>query len=339
MKSMGFKRAFIGDMKAGHTGAKYYQRPFEWGDSPNDLKDLKSFIDECHRQGIQAIGWVPTCTADIDSMAVKEHPDWVLIQRRKLLGQATAAHYMKRPKWLYLWPAAGYLDWAYENLKLLKDTVGLDGVFLDSYDNAARLLNMGDPATHYPVKELADFSQHLRDAGMVVYGEAWSPFLISCFWFQDYMTPYLGTEFALSGSSPFTNRPLSTFVDYFKAVSFNTFIVFDIHPYIENAREFYKKYDELRIEVTKTNNAVNEILDSFGSDFDVIKWKNGTYWRGDKGFVIFVYDTMNALLIGGKATKLSFYTITDGANPQFDSIPDGLLVRGLTANTIIFGSN
>ena len=337
LKGMHFKRVFIGDMKSGHTGARYYQRPFEWHNEAS-IEDVKGFIDACRKNGIQSIAWIPMCTADIASKVVKNHPEWVLIQKGGILGQITAAHYHKRPEWLYIFPASGYLDWAYRNLERLNSSIGLDGVFLDSYDAAARLINMGNPSSRYPVKELSEFAQKLRNRGITVYGEAWSPFLVSAFWYQDYIKPYKNNEFSLSGSSPFTNRPLSTFINYYKAVSYNVFPFFDIHPFISNQRTFYLNHDAVRAEVTETNRVVTPIIESFGTDIQVLEWEKGTYWLSKKGFAIFVYQPIERLEIkSDKNVNLSIHPLTTDQIPTAQKNVDIHMIMNIPGNTVIYG--
>lgn len=328
-KRLGFKRLFIGMIPS-----KKPQLIFEFPNKEKIFSDLRYFNDRAHHDGIATILWTPTCTGQVDSEVVRNHPEWVIIQ-----ADGSAAHYDQIPNLLVLYPDTDYIRWLQAQIVELRQKTGVDGLWLDSVALTARLTTFTDRNAGSPVGRIQNYIAKLDAEGFVTYAEGLTPFALPSFWVRKgkYL-PYKGVEYGLTGASPLTNRPDSDFVDYFKAASFKSFPLFDIHPMIES-KPVYANQDELAARIPLTNKAVYRAIEALGSEAVPRAFEGGAYWISDKGLAVFTHVPISRLTlkVDGRSKTETFPCRPGLASPKITSSSNkagDLIVENLPAETV-----
>jgi len=295
--NLGFSRIY-----AGMNPTRHQQYNFEYLSKDRAVRNIKAFCDRAHNDGLSPMLWFEFCTTAANSALVKEHPEWVVIQR-----DGSAARYTdlagKVPV-LLVYPSKEYLDWLFSRLAELREKTRLDGVWLDSFGTATELSQYAGREERFPIKRILKFVHRLNDIGLYVYGESSSPYVHSSFWFRRSRFPigYVGREWGLAGSSPYTNRPDSDFVDYFVAASYKCFPIIDIHPFVDG-RRVYAEQDKFYTTIRRTNEALKRVADTVGTHSAVIDYGYAVAWVSAKGYAVFVREKLRHLVVAAGSVK------------------------------------
>lgn len=278
VKELGFKRVFAGII------SKRQQFNFEYKAKQQDLNAIKIFCDKANAENIQSIMWIPSCTSSKKSTLLKNNPDWIFKN-----PNGSRAYYANKKDLLMIEPSKEYIGWLSNELHEAVSLTGINGLWIDSYELFTKLFYWQREKPADPYKDIIRTLKMISDENFSLYGEGLSPYIISSFWIRkDRYLSYQGIEYALYNTSPFTNRPDSDFIDYFKAVSYNVFPVFDIHPFIDDVN-FYPDQKLLEKKIIKTNEAINFIHKVLGFQPEVHMFSHGVYWLSENGFSLFMH--------------------------------------------------
>ncbi len=288
-RDMGFRRLWIGQ-----NPTKGQQYNFEYQNKAGAYDELRYYARKARDYDVELVMWVETSTTARDSALGKSRPEWLL---RDADGKFLS--YANQKDTLRLASSGRYIAWLTGSIEEVAEQTGIKGFWLDSFDLAWRNPGARDDVLYAPgYANLLEMIRTLQSRGVVLYGEALTPYVISSFWVrkQQYES-YAGKEYLLLGSSPYTNRPDSDFVDYFKAASYLAFPVVDIHPFVDRA-QVYDRQEVFYKRIVGTNQVVNEL---FGKHFSgmpqVRKFDSGVYWADAQGFAFFVHEDIPQLRI------------------------------------------
>ncbi len=102
---------------------------FKVSDHLGGISAMKSFCDACHARGIKVYVWIAG-HLHREAPIFKEHPDWMV---RRADHGIWDAHYGVIQSLSFAEQAAQ--DWMFEDLKLLREQTGVDGLWFDSFTN------------------------------------------------------------------------------------------------------------------------------------------------------------------------------------------------------------
>ncbi len=102
---------------------------FKLSEHLGGLKGLRTFCDACHERGIKVFIWVAG-HLHREAPVWKHHPEWIV--RRPDLG-LWDGHYGVIHSISLIEPSAQ--DWVFDDLKLLREETGVDGIWFDSWTN------------------------------------------------------------------------------------------------------------------------------------------------------------------------------------------------------------
>lgn len=200
-----------------------------------------------------------------------------------------------------------------EFYKALKDSTGINGVWLDSWTMPNQHVNYAEPAPAPAVAEAMHYVADLQKLGYMVLVEGQSPAALESFWYrQASYAPLQGNEFSLSGMSPFASNGDGLLdLDLFRLLAYGCAMFQDI-------RLLADATDDVVSEVTKLARACNKLMNSIHEKLGMplrvrelsvadakIEDPIGTFWECEKGIAIFGLRTANQLRIDLPSTIAS----------------------------------
>jgi len=223
LKRLGFKRACLGTVfSTGHAHWPDLRVTDQFGGEAG----LKDFCDRAHEAGIEVIIWQPTGIGVTHAGKGLDTPDVTKWYVHNGDGSVRCWQGLKdRP---YINFRSGYLGYALERLRHLRESVGIDGVWLDSFLSAQEPDYLSDqprPATEEAYRFLTELR---RTLGCEVMVEAFSPLALHGMTYSPqgfHLNP--DDEFCFLNYTPWTWNDWAYAPDYFRMGAFRG------HPFVD----------------------------------------------------------------------------------------------------------
>lgn len=134
---------------------------------PDDIGELKYLVDKTHELGMKFAVWLSTCFSKNSSLYETNH--WMDQDVDGTFPDA-ASHDVYLMSY-----RSGYLGYALERLKAVKDEFGFDGIWHDSFGAALRIDYSGEPIES-SIDQQMQFLSATQELGYTPYTESIGPF-------------------------------------------------------------------------------------------------------------------------------------------------------------------